>query len=102
MESRFHPGLFVLREVDQLKNGERTICVWAEDKCGVLARVVGIIAAKGANIERLIVSADRPGRSRILIVTTLEPRLQERVVREISRLVNVFRAVDVTGQYLDN
>lgn len=83
-----------------MKDKQRTICVWAENKCGVLVRVVGIISAKGANIDRLIAFADqsRPGRSKILIVATLEHRLQERVVKEINRLVNVVWAVDVTDQ----
>lgn len=86
-----------------MNDEQRTICVGAENKPGVLMRVIGIITAKGANIELVIAGADpnREGRSEILIVATLEGRLQGRVVREINRLVNVFHAVDVTGQGLN-
>lgn len=82
-----------------MKDEQRTICVSAEDKCGVLMRVIGIIVAKGANIDRIAAYADPgcPGRSKILIVATLEPRLQRRVLGEINRLINVFWALDVTG-----
>lgn len=81
-----------------MKDHQCMICVSTEDKCGVLVRVAGIITAKGANIDRLTACADRtrPGRSIILIVATVESRLQERVVKEINRLVNVFWALDVT------
>jgi acetolactate synthase small subunit len=81
-----------------MKDEQRMICVSTEDKCGVLVRVAGIITAKGANIHRVTACADqtRPGRSIILIVATVEPRLQERVLKEINRLVNVFWALDVT------
>ena len=76
----------------------QTIRVWVEDKHGVLLRVAGIISAKGANIHTLTVTPDpwQEGVSAITLVSDLEPRLHQRVVNEMNRLVNVFLAVDVT------
>jgi acetolactate synthase-1/3 small subunit len=77
----------------------QTIRVWVEDKHGVLLRVAGIISAKGANIHTLTVTPDpwEEGVSTITLASDLEPRLHQRVVNEMNRLVNVFLAVDVTG-----
>lgn len=81
----------------------QTIRVWVEDKHGVLMRVAGIISAKGANIHALTATPDpwQEGVSRITIVSDLEPRLHQRVVNEMNRLVNVFLAVDLTGNPRD-
>ncbi len=77
----------------------QTIQVWVEDKHGALMRVAGIIAAKGANIHALTLAPDpsREGVSRITVVADLEPRLHQRVVNEMNRLVNVFAAVDISS-----
>jgi len=81
----------------------QTIKVWVEDKHGALMRVAGIISAKGANIHALTATPDpwQEGVSTITIVADLEPRLHQRVVNEMNRLVNVFLAVDVTGNPRD-
>ena len=77
----------------------QTIRVLVEDKHGVLLRVAGIISAKGANIHTLTVTPDpwEEGVSTITLASDLEPRLHQRVVNEMNRLVNVFLAVDVTA-----
>jgi acetolactate synthase small subunit len=81
----------------------QTIRVWVEDKHGALLRVAGIISAKGANIHALTLTPDpwQEGVSIITIISDLEPRLHQRVVNEMNRLVNVFLAVDVTGSPFD-
>jgi acetolactate synthase small subunit len=81
----------------------QTIRVWVEDKHGALLRVAGIISAKGANIHALTATPDawQEGVSIITIVSDLEPRLYQRVVNEMNRLVNVFLAVDMTGNPRD-
>lgn len=77
----------------------QTIQVRVEDKHGALMRVAGIISAKGANIHALMATPDpwREGVSRITVVADLEPRLHQRVVNEMNRLVNVFAAVDISA-----
>lgn len=77
---------------------QRIIHVWAEDKPGVLMRVANTVTAKGANIDRLVASADpaRPGMAKIVLTATLPPHLHRRVPAEINRLINVIFALDVT------
>jgi acetolactate synthase small subunit len=81
----------------------QTIRVWVEDKHGALLRVAGIITAKGANIHALTLTPDpwQESVSIITIISDLEPRLHRRVVNEMNRLINVFLAVDVTGNPRD-
>jgi acetolactate synthase-1/3 small subunit len=76
----------------------QVIEVRLEDKPGALMRVVGILTAKGSNIESLVLTPDRlyEGTSKMTIAADVEPRLSGRVVQEMNRLVNVFVAHDVT------
>jgi acetolactate synthase-1/3 small subunit len=76
----------------------QVIEVRLEDKPGALMRVVGILTAKGSNIESLVLTPDRlyEGTSKMTIAADVEPRLCRRVVQEMNRLVNVFVAHDVT------
>lgn len=78
---------------------DQVIHVRLENKPGALMRVAGILSATGTNIESLVLSPDayEPGVSNMTIVADVEPRLRERVVQQINRLVNVFVASDVTS-----
>jgi acetolactate synthase-1/3 small subunit len=82
------------------RNMQMTIQLWLEDKHGVLMRVAGILTAKGCNIVSLHLAPDpwKDGVSRMTIVAEVEERLQERVVKEMNRLINVLLAIDITGQ----
>jgi acetolactate synthase-1/3 small subunit len=78
----------------------QTIQLLTENKHGVLMRIIGIITAKGSNIEALTVEPDRnqPATSRIVVVCDMDQRLKQRVVNEMNRLVEVLTAVDITGR----
>ena len=78
----------------------QAIQLTVEDKPGVLMRVIGIITAKGANIESVSVQPDigDAGVTRVFIVADVDLRLKQRVVNEMNRLVQVFLAVDVSDQ----
>ena len=78
---------------------DQVIHVRLENKPGALMRVAGILTATGTNIESLVLSPDayEPGVSNMTIVADVEPRLRERVVQQINRLVNVFAASDITS-----
>jgi acetolactate synthase I/III small subunit len=77
---------------------DQVIHVRLENKPGALMRVAGILTATGTNIESLVLSPDAcdPGVSNMTIVADIEPRLRERVVQQMNRLVNVFVASDIT------
>ncbi len=75
-----------------------TISVVVENEAGVLARVIGLFAGRGYNIDSLTVAPvdDGRGRSRINIVTSGTPMVIEQIKAQLSRLVPVHRVADLT------
>jgi acetolactate synthase-1/3 small subunit len=76
----------------------RTLAVLVDNEPGVLARVVGLFAARGFNIESLTVAeTDRAAHtSRITIVTSGQPIILDQVKAQLERIVSVRRVIDVT------
>jgi acetolactate synthase I/III small subunit len=71
-----------------------TIVVRVENKPGVLARVAGLFARRGFNIESLAVAPTDDERfSRITFVVDVESVTLEQVIKQLDKLVNV---VDIT------
>ena len=79
---------------------QQAIRLWLEDKPGAPARVLNVVAAKGSNIEFLNVVKDstQSNVSVVLLVAEVEPRLRERLIHQMNRLVNVLVVIDVTEQ----
>ncbi|MHA1537856.1 MAG: acetolactate synthase small subunit [Alphaproteobacteria bacterium] len=77
-----------------------TISVLVEDEPGVLARVVGLFAGRGYNIESLTVAVveHEEGLSRITIVTSGTPMVIEQIKAQLGRLVPVHRVHDLTAE----
>ncbi len=72
----------------------QTVEILMEDAPGVLMRALNVITAKGCNIESITVApdAENPGFARAKLVADVEPRLHQRVVNELNRLVQVLQA----------
>ncbi len=67
-----------------------TLVVRVENKAGVLARVAGLFARRGFNIESLAVAPTDDERfSRITIVVDVASAPLEQVVKQLDKLVNV-------------
>jgi acetolactate synthase-1/3 small subunit len=67
-----------------------TLVVRVENKPGVLARVAGLFARRGFNIESLAVApTDNDNFSRITIVVDVESAPLEQVVKQLDKLINV-------------
>ena len=75
-----------------------TLAILVENKPGVLARVIGLFAGRGYNIESLTVAeTDHEGkRSRITIVTTGTPQVIEQIKAQLGRIVPVYDVHDLT------
>jgi acetolactate synthase-1/3 small subunit len=75
-----------------------TIIVTVDNEPGVLARVIGLFAGRGYNIESLTVAeVDRAAHlSRITVVTSGTPAVIEQIKAQLGRLVPVHRVVDIT------
>lgn len=77
---------------------KHTLAVLVENEPGVLARVIGLFAGRGYNIESLTVAeVDHQGHlSRITIVTTGTPQVIEQIKAQLGRIVPVHRVHDLT------
>ncbi len=77
-----------------------TIIVTVDNEPGVLARVIGLFAGRGYNIESLTVAeVDRAAHtSRITVVTSGTPAVIEQIKAQLGRLVPVHTVVDITTE----
>ena len=70
-----------------------------ENEPGVTARITGLFAGRGYNIETICgAPTANPKMSRITITTKAEPRELEQCKKQIDRLVNVIKLRDMTGE----
>ncbi len=68
-----------------------------ENRIGVLARIAGLIAAKGYNIDSVSVGETMDNSvSRITIVVHGDDWVIEQVVKQMNRLIDVIKVVDLT------
>lgn len=74
------------------------ITVLVENRPGVLARVSGLFARRGYNIESLAVSiTDDPTISRMSIVVGGDESTLEQINKQLNKLVDVIKVFDYTG-----
>ena len=75
-----------------------TLAVLVDNEAGVLARVIGLFAGRGYNIESLTVAeVDHEGKlSRITVVTTGTPQVIEQIRAQLGRIVSVREVHDLT------
>jgi len=74
---------------------QHTITVLVENKPGVLARVSGLFARRGFNIESLAVSiTDDPTVSRMTIVVTGDDSTLDQINKQTWKLIDVIKVVD--------
>lgn len=78
---------------------KHTLSVLVEDKPGVLARVAGLFSRRGFNIDSLAVGeTEHPGISRITIVVNVESSPLEQVTKQLNKLVNVLKIVELESE----
>jgi acetolactate synthase-1/3 small subunit len=83
------------------KDYKHTISVLVENRPGVLARVAGLFARRGFNIDSLAVSAtEDPEVSRMTVVTMGDERHLEQVIKQLDKLIDVINILDHTGEDL--
>jgi len=76
---------------------EHIISVLVENQFGVLARVAGLFSARGYNIESLSVAPTLdPTTSMITIVTIGDDRIVEQIIKQLNKVVEVLKVVDLT------
>lgn len=78
---------------------KRTLSVLVENKPGVLSRVTALFSRRGFNIDSLAVGeTEQPGVSRITIVVDGSAQPVEQVTKQLNKLVNVLKIVELEPQ----
>jgi acetolactate synthase I/III small subunit len=78
---------------------KHTLSVLVENKPGVLARVAGLFARRGFNIDSLAVGVtEKPDISRMTVVVDVEEHYLEQVYKQLNKLINVIKVVDLPDE----
>ena len=73
-----------------------TLSVLVENNPGVLARIAGLFARRGFNIDSLAVGpTEHPEVSRMTIVVSVEVSPLEQVIKQLNKLVEVIKVVEL-------
>ena len=77
--------------------------VMVENKFGVLSRISGLFSARGYNIESIsFASMNGDGTGQITMVVSGDEWILEQVAKQLNKLIEVIKVVDMTGQnYID-
>ncbi|MEO8757885.1 MAG: acetolactate synthase small subunit [Devosia sp.] len=77
-----------------------TLSVLVDNEPGILARIVGLFAGRGFNIDSLTVSETEheKGLSRITIVTVATPKVLLQIKLQLERLIPVHKVHDLTAE----
>ncbi len=76
---------------------QHIISVLVENKFGVLSRVSGLFSGRGFNIESISVGTTLdPTVSQITIVTKGDDRIIEQIIKQLNKLIDVIKVVDLT------
>jgi acetolactate synthase-1/3 small subunit len=82
-----------------MKEEKHIITMLVENEPGVTARVSGLFASRGYNIETICgAPTANPEMSRITITTQTNPEMLERIMKQVRRLINVIKVRDMTGK----
>ncbi|QLQ10280.1 MAG: acetolactate synthase small subunit [Nocardioidaceae bacterium] len=77
---------------------KHTLSVLVENKPGVLARVASLFSRRGYNIDSLAVGpTEHPEISRMTIVVAVEGLPLEQVTKQLNKLVEVIKIVELDG-----
>ena len=78
---------------------KHTLSVLVQDKPGVLARISALFSRRGFNIDSLAVGpTELPDVSRMTVVVDVDALPLEQVTKQLNKLVEVLKVVDVTPE----
>lgn len=80
-----------------MTTSRRIISVLMENEAGALARVVGLFAQRGYNIDSLTVApTEDPTLSRMTLVTAATDQVIEQMTKQLHKLIEVVKLLDLT------
>ncbi|NLF83297.1 MAG: acetolactate synthase small subunit [Candidatus Gastranaerophilales bacterium] len=78
---------------------KHTLSVLVQNEAGVLSRIASLFSARGFNIESLTVAPTQDSDySRVTIVTTGDDSVIEQICKQLNRLINTIKVMDITGE----
>ena len=78
---------------------KHTLSVLVENKPGVLARISGLFARRGFNIQSLAVGVtDDPKLSRVTLVIDEDDAMVEQITKQLNKLIPVFKVLDLADR----
>jgi len=83
---------------------KHTLSVLVENTPGALARIVGLFTGRGFNIDSLCVAETLdPTLSHLTLVTHGDDSIIEQIIKQLRRLIDVYKVVDVTeeGEFVE-
>lgn len=76
---------------------QHIISILVENKFGVLSRVAGLFSGRGFNIESISVGTTLDtSTSQITIVTMGDERIIEQIIKQLNKLIDVIKVVDLS------
>lgn len=80
-----------------MESKKHVVSMLLENESGALSRVAGLFSMRGYNIESLTVApTNDPTLSRTTLVTSGDDRTIEQITKQLNKLVDVVRLVDLT------
>jgi acetolactate synthase-1/3 small subunit len=74
------------------------LSILVEDRFGELARIVGLFAGRGFNIDAISASRTlEPGMSRVLLVTRGDDTVIEQIIKQVNKLLRVRKVNDMAA-----
>ena len=78
---------------------KHTISVLVENHFGVLARIAGLFAGRGYNIDSLAVGeTEDPRVSKMTIVAQGDDRVIEQITKQLNKLIDTIKVVDLSEE----
>lgn len=85
------------RPVKKSEEKSHVLTLLVENKVGVLARISGLFAGRGYNIESLCVGeTNDPKISRMTIITRGDSRVVEQIEKQLRRIIEVIKVSNIT------
>jgi len=79
-------------------SNRHVLSILVEDRFGELARIVGLFAGRGFNIDSLVVNRTlEPGMSRVVLTTRGDDAIIEQIIKQVNKLLRVRKVNHMVG-----
>jgi acetolactate synthase I/III small subunit len=79
-------------------NNRHTLSILVEDRFGELARIVGLFAGRGFNIDSITANKTlEPGMSRVVLTTRGDDAIMEQIIKQVNKLLRVRKVNHLVG-----